>query len=134
MLTKINRTLLEMQIGIVFVGIVLSGQPGAFFVKNQGLYAGSSLVGIALAMVSAFHMYRSLDRAIENEETARKRIFTAYPTRYVLFAFILFMIMITGVLNPLVVFMGYMSLKVTAFLQPVTHKLCIKLENLKKRR
>lgn len=133
MLAKINRTLLEMQLGIVFTGLVCQAV-GAFFVKNQGLYAGSLWLGITLAMLSAFHMYRSLDRALENEETARKRIFTAYLTRYVLLTVILFIIMITGVLNPLVVFMGYMSLKVTAFLQPVTHKLCIRLENLKKRR
>jgi hypothetical protein len=30
--------------------------------------------------------------------------------------------MATGVLNPLVVFMSYMTLKVTALIQPITHK------------
>ena len=39
---------------------------------------------------------------------------------------ILAIIMLTEVLNPLVVFMGYMSLKVTALMQPITHKLCNK--------
>ena len=36
-------------------------------------------------------------------------------------------IAVTDVMNPLIVFMGYMSLKVTAYLQPITHKLYNKL-------
>ena len=35
--------------------------------------------------------------------------------------------MVTNVMNPLVVFLGYMSLKGTAYLQPFTHKLCNKI-------
>ena len=37
------------------------------------------------------------------------------------------MIIMTETLNPLVVFLGYMSLKVTALIQPFTHKLCNKI-------
>ena len=36
-------------------------------------------------------------------------------------------ISVTETLNPLVFFLGYMSLKVTAYLQPITHKLCNRL-------
>lgn len=126
---KINRTLLEMHLGIVFTGIVCQ-TAGAFIVKDQILYAKSLWFGILLAMASAVHMYRSLDRALDNEKNASKMIFRAYLIRYVLIAVILFIIMVTKVLNPLVVFMAYMSLKVTALLQPITHKLCNKLENL----
>ena len=39
----------------------------------------------------------------------------------------MFIIMITEVMNPLVVFLAYMGMKVAAFLQPFTHKLCNKL-------
>lgn len=132
MFSKINRTLLEMEFGIVFIGI-LCQLVGALIVERQLFYAASLWFGIVLAMVSAVHMYRSLNRALENEETARKRIFRAYLFRYVLLVVILFMIMTTEVLNPLVVFMAYMSLKVTALLQPITHKICSKLEKSKKK-
>lgn len=37
------------------------------------------------------------------------------------------MIAVTQALDPIVFFIGYMSLKVTAYLQPITHKLCNKL-------
>lgn len=130
---KTDRTLVEMHLGIVFVGIICQAV-GAFIVRDQSFYAKSLWFGILLAMASAVHMYRSLDRALENEKSASKMIFRAYLIRYVLFASILFIIMITKVLNPLVVFMAYMSLKVTALLQPITHKLCNKLENIIKGR
>ncbi len=122
-----NRTLLEMFIGIAFVGIICQ-IAGTFLVKDQLMYAKSLWFGIVLSAVSTYHMYSSLDRALDyDEKTATKMIFRAYLIRYVLVALILLIIMITGVMNPLIVFMAYMSLKVTALIQPITHKLCNKL-------
>ena len=130
---RINRTLLEMYLGIVFVGIVCQ-TAGAFIVSDQMYYAKSLWFGILLAMVSATHMYRSLDRALDYENNAQKMIFRDYIIRYVLIVVILLIIMVTEIMNPLIVFMGYMSLKVTAFIQPITHKLCNKLKKLIKGR
>lgn len=125
-LKMINRTLLEMQLGIVFICGVFQ-LVGAFIVKDQGLYAGSIWFGCALSLASSIHMYRSLDRALGSEKTAAKLIFRDYLIRYALIGVILLIIIQTGVLNPLVVFLAYMSLKVTAFIQPITHKLCNKI-------
>ena len=50
-----------------------------------------------------------------------------YLFRYFLLAVVLVIISVTEVMNPLVFFLGYMSLKVTAYLQPITHKLCNRL-------
>lgn len=122
-----NRTLLEMYVGILFWGIACQ-IVGAFVVAKQGLYAGSLWFGILLALVSTLHMYRSLDRALDfDEKSATKLIYRSYVIRYVAVAVIFFLVMITEVMNPLVVFLAYMSLKVTAYLQPITHKLCNKL-------
>ncbi len=119
---NVNRTLLEMWTGIVFLGLVCQGA-GAFLAKDQVRYAGSLWFGILLASVSVFHMYRTLDRALAlDEEAASKAIFRGYMTRYVCLIAILGIIMLTDVLNPLIVFMAYMSLKVTALMQPLTHK------------
>ena len=126
-LKGLNRTLLEMYLGIIFCGIVCQ-LVGAFIVQDQQRYALSLWFGIVFAMVNTLQMYRSLDRALDlDESTATKSIFRSYLIRYVSVAVILAIVMITNVLNPLVVFMGYMSLKVTAYLQPITHKLCNKL-------
>ena len=126
-LKGLNRTLLEMHIGIIFCGIVCQ-LVGLFVVKNQAMYARSLWFGIFFAAINAIQMYRSLDRALDfDEKTATKMIYRSYLIRYISVAVILLIVMITEVMNPLVVFMGYMSLKVTAFLQPITHKLCNKL-------
>ncbi len=121
-----NRTLLEMFIGILFYGLVLQ-IIGSFFVENQWYYARGIWFGIVLAWVSTLHMYRSLDRALDWGADASKMVMRDYLIRYVLIAIILIIIMVTEVMNPLVVFFAYMSLKVTAYLQPFTHKICNKM-------
>ena len=56
-------------------------------------------------------------------EAAVKLIIKGYGIRYVLIVLIMLIIIMTKIMNPLVVFLGYMSLKVTALMQPITHKL-----------
>ena len=125
---KINRTVLEMDFGILFLG-VLGQIIGAFFVKDQAMYAKSLWFGVLLALASTYHMYRSLDRALDQpEKTAQKMIIRGYILRYVMLIFFLLVLMKTEVMNPLVFFFAYViSMKVTAFLQPLTHKLCNKV-------
>lgn len=126
-LKKKNRTLLEMFAGILFWGFVCE-LAGMIFVHDRIYYTVSLWFGILLALISTVHMYRSLDRALDyGEADAGKLIFRAYIIRYVLFAAILCITMVTEIMNPLVVFLAYMGLKVTALLQPITHKLCNKV-------
>ncbi len=126
-LRKKNRTILEMYLGIFFWGFVCQ-IVGAVFVQDQLYYAKSLWFGILFALITTIHMYRSLDRALDfGEKDASKLIFRDYLIRYVLFVAVLFIIMVTEVMNPLVVFLAYMGLKVTALIQPITHKLCNKM-------
>lgn len=117
-----------MDLGILFLG-VLAQIIGAFIVKDEVMYAKSLWFGVLLALVSTYHMYRSLDRALDQpEKTATKMIIRAYILRYVMLIFFLLVIAKTGVMNLLVFFFSYViAMKVTAFLQPITHKLCNKL-------
>lgn len=128
-----NRTLLEMHIGMIFFGLVcqLVGMilffTGIWKMQNPWNHMLGLWFGIAAAMVSACHMYRTLDRSLDYGEAATKMIFKGYIFRYVLIVLIMLIIIMTEVMNPLVVFLGYMSLKVTALIQPITHKLCNKV-------
>ena len=72
-------------------------------------------------------MCRTLDRALLCGSDASGIVTRGYLFRYFLVAAVLVVIAVTGVMEPLVFFLGYMSLKVTAYLQPITHKLCNKL-------
>lgn len=121
-LRKVNRTLLEMWTGILLLGLICQ-IVGAFLVNDQVYYARGLWFGILLAVTSTIHMYRTLDRALDfDEKSASRAIFKGYMIRYVFLIIILAIIMVTRVMNPLIVFMAYMSLKVTALMQPLTHK------------
>lgn len=132
-----NRTLLEMHVGMIFFGALCQvvgvacmvlGSSGVILrmpgLECLGRYSIGLWAGVVGAAVSARHMYCTLDRALDCGEHANGMIFRGYLIRYVLIIISMLIIIVTGWLNPLVVFLGYMSLKVTAFLQPFTHKLC----------
>ena len=123
---KMNRTLLEMHIGMVFFGLVCQAV-GALIVSDQREYALSLWFGVAFAVAGSIHMCRTLDRALLCGSDATGIVTRGYLFRYFLVAAVLVVIAVTGVMEPLVFFLGYMSLKVTAYLQPITHKLCNKL-------
>lgn len=122
-LKRMNRTLLEMHLGMLFFGLVCQ-LAGMFFVQEQGYYAISLWFGIAFALAGSVHMCRTLDRALRCGKDAPGIVTRGYLFRYAVVAAVLIVFSMTGALNPLVFFLGYMSLKVTAYLQPITHKLC----------
>lgn len=144
-LRKKNRTVLEMNLGILALGAVLQiisavlaeavpqiPEAGDNLLMAAGfpksaVWSLSLLLGTGLALLAVRHMYRTLDVALDLDEgNAQKMIYRGYVMRYlVLVALILFLIG-TKLLNPLLVFLSYMSLKGTVYLQPFTHKLCNK--------
>lgn len=122
-LREINRALLELDLGILFGGAVCQ-LVGMWPASHKGLYALSLWLGILLALLGTWHMYRTLDRALDLGDGAARVMVTGGLLRYAVLCIILGIIMITDVLNPLIVFLGYMMMKVAAYLQPFTHKLC----------
>lgn len=118
---KTDRILLEMHTGIILFGLVC--QIGCVFAKDWVLrYSLSLWAGVILALVGSIHMARTLDRALEAPETTAKVITSGYVVRYLVLVVAMGSAAVTGVLNPLIMFLGYMSMKVTAYLQPLTHK------------
>lgn len=125
-LRRQNRTLLEMHAGMLFFGLVCQ-VAGAIAIGNRWNFAESLWFGIAFAIAGSIHMCRTLDRALLSGSDAAGIVTRGYLFRYVTVAAVLIVISVTGAMNPLVFFLGYMSLKVTAYLQPITHKLCNRL-------
>ena len=126
-LRRMNRTVLEMELGILAFGILFQllslPFPGARLAR-----AVSLLLGSAMAAAAVIHMYRTLDKALDNDEGgAQKAIYKGYVTRYVLVIVIILIAVYTKWLEPLMIFLAYMSLKFTAYLQPLTHKICNKI-------
>lgn len=121
LLKKADRTLLEMDTGMLLFGIVCQ-IAGTFLVKDRLRYTASLWFGILFAAVACVHMAKTLDRALTDSDRARGIIARGYAFRYIMVIVIFLIISVTEVLDTLIVFLGYMSLKVTAYLQPFTHK------------
>lgn len=124
-LRKVNRALLELSVGILFMGCMCQ-LIGMWFVADGLLYTVALWLGVVLALITVMHMYRTLDRALDLGADATKAVTRANVVRYACIVVVFGIVLATGVLNPLITFMGLMSLKVAAYIQPFTHKLCNK--------
>lgn len=122
-LREMNRALLELDLGILFCGMVCQ-LVGVWLTGHKGQYCASLWLGILLALLGIWHMYRTLDRALDLGDSASKVVMSGNLLRYAVLAIVLGIVMVTDVLNPLIVFLGYMTMKVAAYLQPFTHKIC----------
>lgn len=123
---QINRALVELWIGILFSGLVFQFA-GMWLAEDKLLYTVALWIGIILALVTVVHMYRTLDQALDLGAGAQKAVTVANMVRYACIVIVFVIVMLTKVLNPLITFLGIMSLKVAAYLQPFTHKLCNKV-------
>ncbi len=121
-ITRINRTLFELETGILLFGGVC--QLFVFSVKDKGAYSLGLWMGVLTAMISAFHMWWSLDRALELPERGAVKTMTAHNVlRYFLIAAVFAGITVSGIANPLSAFLGIMGLKVSAYMHFITGKL-----------
>ena len=121
-LKKADRTLLEMRTGMVLYGIVCQ-IVGCFWVENQGRYAASLWCGILFAAIGCIHMSHTLNRALDYGEGAAKVLVAGYAVRYLVILVVFGIIAYTDIMNTIVVFLGYMSMKATAYLNPLIHKI-----------
>lgn len=121
-ITRINRTLFELETGIVIFGAVC--QLFVFLIEDKAAYSLGLWMGILVAGLSAFHMWWSLDRALElPERAAVKSMSTHNILRYVFITAVLALIAISGIANPLSAFLGIMGLKASAYMHFITKKI-----------
>ena len=124
---KLNRTVLEVELGILLCAVLLQ-VASLIWAKDRLVFGASLLLGSVLSAGAIVHMYRTLDRALgQDEGTAQKLIYRGYILRYSVLVFIILFLIAVKCLNPLLVFLAYMSLKVAVYLQPFTHKFCNKI-------
>ena len=121
-ITRINRTLFELVVGILIYGLVC--QLFVFLVKDKVGYSSGLWMGILTAILSACHMWWTLDRALDLEEkSAVKKMSTNNLIRYFVIAVILTLIGVTKVGNILTAFLGIMGLKASAYMHIITKKI-----------
>lgn len=123
---KINETLFGMMIGIVVFAVVAQ-LAGMFFVDSMMKYTIGLWIGTVLALVCAYHMWWSLDRNLtinaDNVGGARAFALKQNMIRYFVILIVFVGICLTDFAYPLSAFLGIMSLKVGAYLQPVINRI-----------
>lgn len=119
---KIDPTLLELCIGIVAYGVIF--EIVLLFFSRNPAYSIGLWIGVILALAGAFHMWWSLNRGLDlPEKAAVKSMSTQNIIRYVMIAAVLAVLMCTSFANPIFAFCGYMGMKVSAYLNPLIHRL-----------
>ena len=123
---KSYETLEELLVGILFFGVLLEGV--LIWFSQRKLYFSIGLCfGIVLAVLAAFHMYWSLNRAMDRGQAAVKYVLSQNMVRYGVIVIVFGVLCVLDFGNPLAAFAGIMGLKAGAYLQPFTHKILSKL-------
>jgi len=118
---KVNRTLFELEIGIMIFGLLC--QIFVFLPKDKLGYSIGLWIGIMTAVLAAFHMWYTLDKGLDfDEKSAIGYLGRQNVIRYIAIVAIMIMVAVSGIGNPLAVFLGIMGLKASAYMQPVTKK------------
>lgn len=122
MLKRINLVLPELELGILFYGIVVQ-LLGVWFVEDKLGYSTGLWIGIILAMGSAVHMAMVLRDSMDlAEKGARVKTTFGYMLRYAVVVVVCFLTGYFKLGNVVTLFIGVLGLKAGAYLQPFTHK------------
>lgn len=124
-----NRTVLELQSGIVLFGLFCQ-LIAMWFVPDMLKFTIGLWLGIVVAIATGFHMWGSLKKAFDGfEGDVTKKITQAGIIRYVIIAVCFAIVAVTEVGEPIAMFVGIMGLKIGAYIQPFTHKFYNKVFN-----
>lgn len=120
---KINESLPDLLVGILVFGIFAELLP-VWFLERKLYYSIGLLIGLFVAALSAWHMAYSIDNAVGYDEgTATKQMQKGSSLRYGFWLITLGVLIIFDFASPIAAFVGMISLKVSAYLSPFTHKL-----------
>lgn len=129
MLRRINDALPELVLGILIYGIVVE-LAGVWFVADKLRYSSGLLIGISLAVGMAINIAVVIRDAVEiyGEDGAKTRVIVKSVLRYLVVVVVFFVMMRYNLGNLFSAFIGVLGLKISAYLQPFTHKVILKLQ------
>lgn len=123
---KIDATLFDLCLGIFLYGIVC--QIVILFFSRKPEYSIGLWIGVILASAASVHMWWTLDRSLDMaSKDAGKTVGTQYLLRYFLLVVVMALLAASGFANPLLAFLGYMGMKVSAYMQPFTRRISAKV-------
>ncbi|MCR5847424.1 MAG: ATP synthase subunit I [Lachnospiraceae bacterium] len=121
-----KQTLRELQIGVIFCGI-LNILIGMWFPKSMLHYVLGGILGTVTALVMTDNMAKAIVRAVSDESKATARIRFAFFIRYAIAIVVMIVACVSPYTNPIATFIGIFSLKFATYLTPVIHKINLKI-------
>lgn len=119
---NINKTVWELLLGIFVTGIILEFA-GVMLVKDKLYYTVGLAIGLTLAVFMTFSIYSSVEKAVDRgEDGAKAKMISSYAIRTILILAVMVMTGIWKLGDMIGLLLGIMTLKVAAYIQPVTHK------------
>lgn len=130
---KINPTMLELIVGIViwgilgvaaFIGLHVAGAPvESLFDDSIFQITIGFVIGIIFSLILIIHMTASVETAMEmGEQGALKHTRIMYLVRMVALIVVFVVMLLLNVGNVFSLLFGLLSLKLSAYIQPITHK------------
>ena len=128
---KKNNILVELLSGIIPLGVLIQIIMAIAF--EDYLYNAVGLwTGIGIACFVAIHLKRSIEDSLDMwEEDAVKHARTAYATRTAITLAVIGIVIYFKIGNPFTVVLGIFPLKLSAYLQPLIHKIFLKINGTK---
>lgn len=124
MLKRLNEALPGLLLGIIIYGVLFQ-VIGMWLVEDRLHYSTGLWIGIGCAVFMAIHMAMSIEDAVSigTEDGAKRKTIASAMFRYfiVLLVFVLMVYFNLGMLLP--AFFGVLGLKISAYMQPVFHRL-----------
>lgn len=128
---KKNNILVELLSGIISLGVLIQIIMAIAF--EDYLYNAVGLwTGIGIACFVAIHLKRSIEDELDlGVDGAVKHARTAYATRTAITLVVIGIVIYFKVGNPFTVVLGIFPLKLSAYLQPLIHKIFLKINGTK---
>jgi len=132
---QVRQTYLEMIIAIALQAVVIC-IAGAFITKQYIMFPVSVLLGCAVAVGVLAHMMRSITAIVELNPQAAKRYGAkqAVVRTVIMGVALCLSVYYSEYVNPWGVLIGIATLKFSAYLQIVVHKVFVKIEDMKGRK
>lgn len=123
---KIDATLFDLCLGIFLFGAVCQAV-FLFFFRNPE-YSLGLWIGVLLGIAGSVHMWWALNRGLDMaSKDATKTVGSQSIIRYFILVIAMVLLAVSGIADPLCAFLGYMGMKVSAYMQPFIRKISFKI-------
>lgn len=126
MLRRLNKALPELVLGILLYGMLV-WIAGIWFVEDKLLYSTGIWLGMGIAVGMAVHMAVVIEDAV-SLSSGQGKLIAMSLFRYMAVAAAFFCIAYFNIGNPIAAFIGVMGLKIAAYMQPLIHKIILRIQ------